>query len=177
MSLFSGLFGYKCYGFFRRCDNYVCRDVDESVVVDDYAPLDNLANWQKCNFNSTVKIQAPSCIYDEELYYLSDEYLGYDVCEDEFRNGVYVFEDTFEHWESPRDFHSNLLKSAIWNETANVETADYCGLPVDGGRNALVFSGEFYRFAITNDVDMLFGGFIEADVFLAPVGYDVTHPK
>ena len=170
-----GLFGYKCYGFFKTCDTYVCRDVDHAVVSDSYVSLDDLSTWQKCSFNSTAKLQAQACIYDEELFALSNEYLGFDICEDEFAEGVYVFEDTFEYWQSSRDFSSNLLKSAIWNETVNVEAANYCGTPKGGGGNAMVFGGEFFRYAITNDVDLIYGGWIEADVFMAPVGYDITH--
>lgn len=124
-----GLFGYKCYGFFRTCDTYVCRDVDQAVVTDTYNSLSGLATWQKCDFNSTAKLQAQACIYDEELFGLSNEYLGFDVCGDEFVEGVYVFEDTFEYWQSARDYTSNLLKSAIWNETINVEAAGHCGTP------------------------------------------------
>jgi len=170
-----GLFGYKCYGFFKTCDTYVCRDVDHDVVTNSYEALDDLSSWQKCGFNSTAKLQAQACVYDEELFALSAEYLGFDVCEDEFAEGIYVFEDTFEYWQSPRDYTSNLMKSAIWNETANVETANHCGTPSGGGANAMVFGGEFFRYAITNDVDLKFGGWIEADVFMAPVGYDVSH--
>jgi hypothetical protein len=170
-----GLFGYKCYGFFKTCDTYVCRDVDPSVVMDSYAALDDLSSWQKCSFNSTAKLQAQACVFDEELFALSNEYLGFDVCKDEFDEGIYVFEDTFEYWQSSRDSTSNLLKSAMWNETINVEAANHCGTPVGGGANAMVFGGEYYRYAITNDVDMSFGGWVEADVFLAPLGYDVSH--
>lgn len=134
-----GLFGYKCYGFFKTCDQYVCRDVNQSVVTNTYNSLDGLASWQKCDFNSTAKLQAQACVYDEELFLLSDEYLGFDVCAEEFVEGVYVFEDTFEYWQEPRDFTSNLMKSAIWNETVNVEAADFCGTPKVSKLHAYIY--------------------------------------
>jgi hypothetical protein len=172
-----GLSGYHCYGFFTECDTYVCIDVDRAVTTSD-ASLPSLYYWDKCSLNSTSKIQSQACIYDSALYSLTSGYLGYDICKDEFQNGAYVFEDTFEYWERPTDFESNLMRSATWNSTYNVEAAPYCGVgKTRGGSNALVFSGDFYRYAVTRDVDVSNGGWLEAELFIAPVGFDVKNPK
>jgi hypothetical protein len=173
-----GLSGYHCYGFFTECDTYVCVDVDRSVTSGDYSALSSLYHWDKCSLNSTSKIQAQACVYDSALYSLTNGYLGYDVCKDEFQDGAYVFEDTFEYWETPTDFKTNLMVSATWNSTYNVETAPYCGVgKTRGGSKALVFSGDYYRYATTLDVDVTFGGWLEAELFIAPVGFDVKNPK
>lgn len=173
-----GLYGYKCYGFFTECGTRVCVDVDESITSGSYGSLPSLYNWRKCNIDSTSKLQAQACIFDAELYTLTDGWLGYDVCKDEFEGGAYVFEDTFEYWEDVKDFKTNAMASATWNKTNNVETNNYCGTAEElGGKRALVFNGEYYRYAETDDVDIIFGGWLEAELFIAPVGFDVRYPK
>jgi hypothetical protein len=173
-----GLSDYKCYGFFPSCDTPICIDVSENVTTGSYDSLPGLSNWRHCTLESTSKLQATACIYDSSLYSLTGGNLGYDVCKDEFAGGAYVFEDTFENWVSPRNFETNLMKSANWNSSINVETNNYCGVPKsNGGNKALVFSGDFFRYVVTDDVDVVFGGWLEAQLFLAPVGYDVSNPK
>lgn len=173
-----GLSGYHCYGFFTECNTYVCVDVDSSVTSQEYTALPSLYYWDKCSLNSTSKIQSQACIYDSALYSLTNGNLGYDICQDEFQNGAYVFEDTFEYWEDSTNFETNLMASAIWNSSYNVETAPYCGVAKSrGGSKALVFSGDFYRYIATRDVDVSFGGWLEAELFIAPVGFDVRNPK
>jgi hypothetical protein len=180
-----GLSGYHCYGFFTQCDTYVCIDVDHSIITSpstnpDASPnsLPSLYYWDKCSLNSTAKLESQACIYDSALYSLTNGYLGYDICKDEFQDGAYVFEDTFEYWETSTNFETNLMRSATWNSTYNVEAAPYCGVAkTRGGSNALVFSGDYHRYAITKDVDVSYGGWLEAELFIAPVGYDVKNPK
>jgi hypothetical protein len=173
-----GLYDYKCYGFFTECGERVCVDVDSSVTNGDYGSLPSLYEWRKCNLNSTSKLQAQACIFDEEMFTLTNGWLGYDVCKDEFEGGAYVFEDTFEYWQDIKNFTSNEMVSAKWANTHNVETNGYCGTPKElGGKRALVFSGEFYRYAETRDVDIYFGGWLEAELFIAPEGFDVKYPK
>lgn len=173
-----GVSGYHCYGFFTSCDTYVCIDIDSNVTSNNYDALPSLYDWNKCTLNSKSKIQSQACIYDRALYILTDGDLGYDICKDEFQQGAYVFEDTFEYWEDSTLFETNLMDSATWNKTYNAATNSYCGVgKVRGGSNALVFSGDFYRYATTLDVDVSFGGWLEAELFLAPVGFDVKYPK
>lgn len=93
--------------------------------------------------------------------------MGYDFCydtkdgaqrsQDEFKNGVYVFEDNFDYWKNKTDYsrESILLASANWATMTNAQVTDFCGvnqLPGDKnypaigpdtkyGEGALVFSG------------------------------------
>lgn len=174
-----GLYNYHCYGFFPTCDAYVCVDVDPSVAsTGSYSALSSLATWKPCHLNSTVKLQTQGCVFDEELYTLTKHEMGYDVCKSEFHGGVYVFEDTFEHWSDNDDFTSNSMKSAVWADMINAATTGNCGTgEVMGGKKALTFAGEFERYAETQDVDVVFGGWLEAELFLAPVGYDTLYEK
>jgi hypothetical protein len=172
-----GLYGYHCYSFFRGCDTRICFEASPNVTSGNYDPLDSLYNWKMCDLDSTVKIEAQACQFDTSLYTLTGGNLGFDICKDEFEGGVYVFEDTFEYWEDKYDFETNLLKSAIWNSTYNAQTSNYCGTGEHlGGERSLSFSGPNYRYAETKNVDVIFGGFVEAELFLAPVGFDVSHP-
>lgn len=173
-----GIFGYHCYSFFTGCGTKICFEVNSSVVTGPYDAMDALTNWKMCDLDSQYKIQAQACIFDESLFSLTDGNRGFDVCEQEYEGGAYVFEDTFEHWQEENNFTSNLLRSATWNTTVNAQTTGYCGVGEHtGGSKALTFNGEFYRYVETSDVDVIFGGFLEAELFLAPVGYDATHMK
>ena len=95
---------------------------------------------------------------------------GYDVCASEYQGGVYVFEDTFDHWVDSTSFASNRMVSGRWASTVNAEANSNCGSA--GGENALKFSGEFTRSAITLDLDISFGGWIEADLFISPQSFE-----
>ena len=57
---------------------------------------------------SRNRVRGLACVYDAELYGMSRGELGYDFCVGsvasalgaEFRDGVYIFEDSFEHWNN-----------------------------------------------------------------------------
>jgi hypothetical protein len=166
----AGIYDNVCYDYFAQCDVSVCIDIDRSVGNYPYSALGSQYEWRYCTLNSSVKLQAQACVYDSELYFSTDTGLGFDVCADEYQQGVYVFEDTFEHWENVTNLGSNLMKSAYWDTLVNGYVSDDCGTA--GGSGALVFGGEFYRYMDTLPLDVSFGGWVEADVFIAPEGID-----
>lgn len=165
-----GIYDNVCYDYFAQCDTYVCIDIDHRVGHAPYIALGSMYDWRFCNLDSSVKLQAMACIYDRELYDSTDGHLGFDVCADEYENGVYVFEDTFEHWTNLTNFRSNKMRSGRWNKQVNAYVSADCGTANGGG--ALTFQGEFYRYIDTSDLDVTFGGFVEADLFIAPDGID-----
>lgn len=163
---------FKCFGFFRKCDVPVCIGMNISVAMGN-SPLPKLSEWKNCELDSLAKLQSKACVYDSELYALTDKLLGYDVCVDSFQEGLYIFEDTFEYWN--KTFQKNLMKSALWENIVNGHPSDVCGVPAfQGGSGALVFSGLVYRFAETVDLDVSSGGWLEAELFIAPNGWDVS---
>ena len=165
-----GIYDNVCYEYFAQCDTKVCIDIAHSVGNAPYDTFGSQFEWRYCNLNSTVKLQAMACIYDRELYVSTDKGLGFDVCADEYENGVYVFEDTFEHWGNITNFNSNEMKSATWSKLVNGYVSNDCG--TGRGNGALTFAGEFYRYIDTKPLDVSFGGFVEADLFIAPDGID-----
>lgn len=54
----------------------------------DYTSLPPLSNFKTCSIDSTHKLQAKGCIYDQELYHLSGRQMGYDVCAAEFNEVI-----------------------------------------------------------------------------------------
>lgn len=171
-----GIYDNKCTEYFAQCDTYVCIDVDASVGNFPYNSLGSLYESKFCNLNSKVKLQAQACIFDSELYKSTDGSLGFDVCSDEYENGVYVFEDTFDNWQNQSNFKSNLMVSGNWSEQVNAYASNDCGS--FSGRSALTFYGEFFRFMTTNDLDVKFGGFVEAQLFIASENVDINRfPK
>jgi hypothetical protein len=152
----------------------VCIDVNSSVALG-AAPLPPLATWRECDLSSTTKLESKACIYDQLLYHQSNRLLGYDVCQSEFNEGVYIFEDTFENWQNS-SYVSTTMKSAKWDIVYNGFTSSFCGSGENfGGEKALTFRGEYERFAITSDVDVRSGGKLEFELFLPPIGYDATN--
>ena len=109
------IWGYKCYGFFPSCDMEICIDLDG-------APADGVqsaADYKFCELETTInKIRGKVCVYDEELFKQSENTLGFDFCydlkdgvertEDEFLNGVYVFEDNFDYWNNKTDYSQQV---------------------------------------------------------------------
>jgi hypothetical protein len=67
---------------------------------------------------STIPI-GPCALVVQELYRLSEQTLGFDFCNKNFEDGMYTFHDTFEYWGNSTSFHSNILKSAQWEEIIN----------------------------------------------------------
>ena len=119
------VWGYKCYGFFPRCDLDVCVDLNATAKDG----LQNAAKYHFCELEKTInKVMGKVCIYDMELYRQSENTMGYDFCydtknridsnadEEEFNNGVFVFEDDFDHWKNKTDYThpSILMASANW---------------------------------------------------------------
>lgn len=140
-----GISGFKCYGLFRTCDIKVCIDMPEDVASG-AIPMPPLTEWNYCDLNSVAKLQSHGCIFDDQLYGLTDTHRGYDVCYSEFTEGLYIFEDTFEYWTGPQ-YDSNLMVSGKWQTIVNGNVTDYCGAAF--GKNALSFSGTFFRYANT----------------------------
>lgn len=121
-----------------------------------------------------MKLQSPACVYDPLLFHQSDTLLGYDVCRKSYNQGVYIFEDTFDYWRNSSIFSSNRMKSALWDSMYNGFAGPYCG--ATSLKTALIFRGEDFRYAVTKDLNLSSGGKLEADMFLPPIGYDVTEP-
>ena len=183
------LSGYKCYGLFKDCTVWTCAEVPDNVATG-VAPLTPLVDWQPCTLESTTKIHSLACIFDPQLYFAttvqtpranpktleSVGVMGYDLCVEKFENGVYIFEDMFEAWTNV-SYKSNMMKSARWKNIVNGISTPYCGVGnIEGGKNALVFSGEGNRYAMTVDMDLSSGGSLEAELFIAPIGFDVQYP-
>lgn len=170
-----GMWNYKCYGFFSKCDVHFCMDFSSQVASGNVS-LPPLSSWQYCNLDSVAKMETYGCIFDSHLYVSTGKRLGFDMCYTDFNPGLYVFEDTFEYWQN-LSFHSNQMKSALWDDIVNGAATSYCGAgEVFGGKKALSFSGLYNRYAITKDVDVSSGGWLEAEMFMAPIGFDVSHP-
>jgi hypothetical protein len=139
-------------------------------------PIPPLSTWQECTLDTQVKLEAKSCIYDRLLYFQSERTMGYDVCKEEFNEGVYIFEDTMENWRNATAA-STLMRSARWHQVVNAYTSDVCGVgEVFGETKALVFRGSEVRSAVTQDLDVSSGGKLEFELFLPPLGWDSTNP-
>ncbi len=169
--------GYQCYGWWKTCTVDKCLDMPVSTSLG-YDPLPPLASWRNCDYkNSMAKLITKACVYDQRLYDSTAGYLGYDLCMDMFQGGLYVMEDTFEHYRNA-SWHSNQMKSGLWSNITNGFSTPYCGAATElGGQRSLQFSGENTREAITKDVNIDSGGWLEAELFIAPIGFDVTNPK
>lgn len=129
----------------------------DKSVANGTAAIPALSDWQKCTLDSVAKLESRACIYDRQLYEISDKLMGYDVCQEEYNNGVYIFEDTFEYWGNA-SFQSNAMKSATWDSVTNGYASQYCGPGKHfGGKYSMSFQGPFRRFAATNDLDMQTG--------------------
>jgi len=167
---------YKCYGLFKTCTVDICAESQPEVALG-VAAIDALSNWRSCTLDSIVKIESKACIFDQQLYDSTQQQMGYDLCMGTFPNGVFVFEDTFEAWTNGT-VQSNLMKSAYWDQINAGYSTSFCGVAQHlGGLHALTFSGPESRYAITRDVDVSTGGWLEAEIFIPPVGFDVTNPN
>lgn len=172
-----GVSDYRCYGFFRTCDVSQCVEMPQDVA-DGVIPLPPLSEWKKCTLTSKVKLQGKSCIYDHNLYHQSGRMIGYDMCYAEYNQGVYIFEDVFEHWSNV-SFTSNSMQSAKWHVVNNGFSNAFCGasnVPGFRGKRSLSFRGDGRRYAETKDLDLSSGGRVETMMFFPPLGYDVTNP-
>lgn len=171
-----GIYQNSCNALYEKCDVSVCLDVDYSVGNAPYNSLGSLYDMKFCTLDSTVKLEAAACIFDHELFDITGSNLGFDICETEYENGVYIFEDTFDHWLDNTTNSPNLMKSATWEDRSNCRSTSDCGSI--SGTNALVFSGKFFRYIDTSDLDVSFGGFVSAEVFIAPPDISsIKYPK
>ena len=160
-----GIFGFKCYGFFRKCELEVCVGVEYDTALG-LAPLKPLHQFRACDVNSPAKIRSLACVYDELLYDQTASTLGYDICMDSFDQGSYIFEDDFETWKNV-SVKSNKMKSAYWHHIYNGYSTSWCGTPSkDGGSRSLSFTGDTSRYAETADLDVTTGGWIEAEILI-----------
>jgi len=190
------VWGHKCKGWFSRCNVEVCIDSGRHANIG--LPYD----YHYCNLESTTnKIFGHICIFDVELYDLSDKALGFDFCQNAprekdqtlFRNGEYIFEDNFDQWRVSNDFTNKSvgMASARWVNMKNAETSNTCGfntvyeskktlqtqnIPQLTQNAALVFSGVHFRFAETKNLDIKYGGMIEFFLKIAPIIENVDNP-
>ena len=67
------------------------------------------------------------------------------------------------------------MQSAKWLSMTNAEVDDDCGTA--GGPGALHFFGTFHRSVRTQDLNVVYGGRVEADLLISPIGFDFSHPK
>lgn len=133
-----------------------------------------LSRWEYCTLESETKLRSPACRFDSLLFHQSNTLLGYDVCEDQFSGGVYVFEDRFDYWVNSSEFASTTEKSAKWSNVYNGFSGTFCGSV--SGERALIFRGEMGRYAESMDLDLRSGGRVEANMFMPPIGFDVSQP-
>lgn len=111
------IWGYKCYGYFPSCDTEICVDLGTTPANG----IQSAATYKFCELSETVnKIRGKVCVYDEELFKQSENTLGYDFChdvkgrvgtskDDEFPDGVFVFEDTFDYWRNKTDYSQESI--------------------------------------------------------------------
>ena len=58
------IWGYKCYGFFPKCDLEICIDL-EGMPADG---IQSAADYKFCELETTInKIRGKVCVYDEEV--------------------------------------------------------------------------------------------------------------
>jgi hypothetical protein len=145
----------------------------EENVANGVQPIQTLPNFNKCTLDSTFKLESSACIFDQTLYSISNKALGYDICESKFSNSLYIFEETFEYWNNDQSFSNNKLKSAKWLDIYNGKVNTDCG--VASGKYSLSFTGTDYRYAETKDMNVYYGGKIESDLFLPPIGEQLKY--
>jgi len=167
-----GINDYTCYGFFRECNIDVCITMNSSIA-NGTSPLPPLSSYDKCTLDSYYKIESSACIFDQNLYHQSGKTMGYDICQDYFNQGIYVFEDTFDYWRND-SIYSNDMKSALWNKVVNGYSNSFCG--AFSREKSLSFRGDSVRYAETQDVDISSGGKLETRMFIPPLGYDIINP-
>eukprot|EP01039_Chlorochromonas_danica_P012368 gene12368-14128_t len=153
-----GIFDFGCYGFFRDCTYNFCVEMPQSVAEGTSA-LPPLSRWEYCTMASENKLRSPACRYDSLLFHQSNMLMGYDICEEQFNEGVYVFEDRFDYWRNSSVPSSTLEKSAKWSTVYNGFVGDYCGAV--SLQNAMIFRGEQFRYAETIDLNLISGGRVE----------------
>lgn len=189
--------GHSCRGFFPTCELSVCIDYDGGHGYGEGGSWIPAAEpYRICNRETTTnQVVASACIYDHEMYAWSEQLIGYDLCTSSPREehtrpndvssvnplllyaesaGIYVFDD---------DFEFPLKASAPWHEIINGEYSDACGVnsasptrgkhyqPVEN-KNALVFTGVHTRHAMTEMIQVPYGGTLEFYLKMGPLSND-----
>ena len=110
----------------------MCIDLPTSVAMGS-SPIPPVSGWQNCDLDSAVKLQAQACVFDSKIFQISGQRIGsisfihtwkislvfihtyiyvrYDVCSESFSQGVYIFEDTFEHWQNSSASSNKMLSA------------------------------------------------------------------
>lgn len=147
------IWGHTCAGWFPQCNIEICvngmiESNGQSILGMPFTP-----QYEFCQLESTVhKIFGNICIFDQRLYQSSEQSMGFDFCyytprdttQYPFNNGVYVFEDNFDHWIQPSFSSSSsntissnsdnsnvkniLMASATWQDMRNAKVSDICGV-------------------------------------------------
>ena len=194
------VFGHTCRGFFPTCHLSVCIDFDGRNGYGEVGSWVPAAEpYRVCERNTTtLHVVGSACVFDNEMYTWSNKLMGYDLCVSSpreertrptnvsspsplllFKAGIYVFDD---------DFEFPLRKaSAPWQEIVNGNYSNDCGVnsasPERGNHggfqsveniNALVFTGVHMRHAITEGVDIRYGGTIEWYLKMGPLSFNAN---
>ena len=90
---------------------------------------------------------------------------------------MYIFEDTLRLMETTAGKAIPWL--VVCGARLRMDTQRLIAvlLHILAKKNALTFSGENDRYAETLDVDLSVGGWLEAELFIAPIGFDISNPK
>ena len=194
------VWGHSCRGFFATCDLSVCIDYDGGKGYGKGGLwIPTAEPYRVCDRESTTKqVVASACIYDNEMYVWSNKQMGYDICVSSPRekktrprkvsstnplmlysdssSGVYIFDDDFEYPPTV---------SAPWQEIVNGNYSDACGVnanspargnhggfrPVENS-HALVFTGVYVRHAITQPLNVEYGGSVEFYLKMGQISND-----
>ena len=73
------------------------------------------------------------------------------------------------------------MKTAKWSVIENGIASSYCGVGEPngargGGVRALSFAGDVQRYATIEPLDVSTGGWLEAELLIAPKGFEISHP-
>jgi len=167
------VYGFRCYGIFQECSaEQRCLELNGTAA----GGLRDLAWARDCSNASAAKLRGTTCVYDPQLYAKSEGAAGFDFCRDEFNDGAYVMEDTFDYWKNETDFRSNIEASALWADMTNNYADSECG-STSGGKS-LHFKGSLVRRAETADLDVRHGGHVAFNLKMGPqvAGDTVCNP-
>ena len=176
------VWGHTCQGWFPSCDLKICIDMTGNS-------LHGLPYLYKyCNDSTKEYFLGNACIFDWNLYRLTNQQIGYDFCYNDggdnsltFNSntesstselGVYMYEENFS-----RSNNSTLVER--WTRMKNAKVSKICGYNVNQSPKpwikqkmiddtALVFSGVHSRYAETIDVEVTYGGRLQFFLKLAP---------
>lgn len=58
------------------------------------ASISNISSWTFCDLDSVKRMYVSTCVFDPELYAISERTLGFDICPETFEDGVSMLEGT-----------------------------------------------------------------------------------